>query len=88
MDTLLRLLSNSYRLLAQAWRHIREAGMPLLAFIGILTVVAWAIGTQTGNQLLLWSPAAYAWILACSYTLTRAMHAPAGWTGPPREHRR
>jgi hypothetical protein len=89
MDDLLRLLHNCGRFIALLWRTIRAAGAPLLAFVGILTVIAWAIGTQTGNQLLLWSPAAYAWILAGSYALTRALdvHAPPGWTGPARDRR-
>jgi hypothetical protein len=89
MDTLLRLLRNCGRVIELLWRNARAAGVPLLVFVGLLTVIAWAIGTQTGNQLLLWSPAAYAWILACSYALTRALdaHAPAGWTGPARDRR-
>jgi hypothetical protein len=89
MDTVLRLLRTYWHLNELLWRHIRAAGVPLLAAIGVLTVIAWAVGTQTGNQMLLWSPAAYAWILAASYALTRALnaHAPAGWTGPARDRR-
>lgn len=84
MDTALRLLRAYWRLNERLWRTIRAAAVPLLALGGLATAIAWVIGTQTGNQLLLWSPAAYAWILAGSYTLTRALHTPAGWTGPSR----
>jgi hypothetical protein len=85
MDTMLRLLRNRGRIINLLRRDVRAAGVPVLVCVGLLTVIAWAIGTQNGNRLLLWSPAAYAWILACSYALTRALHAPAGWTGPPRD---
>lgn len=88
MDTALRLLRAYQRLNEAAWRRVRAAAIPILALVGLATVAAWAIGHETGNQLLLWSPAAYAWILGCSYTLAKACSAPAGWAGPPRGRRR
>ncbi|MFC8520794.1 hypothetical protein [Streptomyces sp. NPDC057257] len=88
MDTALRLVRAYLRLNEVIWRRLRAAAVPLLALVGLATVIAWVIGIQTGNQLLLWSPAAYAWLLGGSYVLTRALDTPAGWTGPPRGHRR
>lgn len=84
MDTALRLLRAYWRLNELLWRNIRTAALPILVLGGLATIVAWIIGTQTGNQLLLWSPAAYAWIAAGSYALTRALPAPAGWAKTPR----
>lgn len=87
MDAALRWARLYIRFNQQLWRHVRAAAVPLLVLFGLGTVVAWIIGTQTGNELLLWSPAAYAWILAGSWFLTKAAEVPAGHFGPPGRSR-
>lgn len=77
MDTALRLVRTYARFHELIWTRLRAAAVPILVLVGVATVIAWAIGTQTGNQLMVWSPAAYAWTLACSYALTRALDTPS-----------
>lgn len=51
------------RLLLLAWRQVRRAATPLTVLFAVVSVAAQVVGAKTGNNVLVFAPAAYAAVL-------------------------